>query len=243
LQRNWSAKSDKISDEHELSMSNYYILQPGSSNLLSARNLSYGNREIKKCQLNPDHSDINRRIGPLSIELQHNRRDEIIIWSWLESCVIHTKLLADFEQKGFKGYRILPASVRFKDGSVSNDYHEFIVTGWAGMAKPESGIQLLEECPGCSWKRYSPITNYSEVIDWSQWTGEDFFIVWPMPTYRFVTDKVAKWLQEHKVKTFSLEKLQERHRLIAELDFTVTRLSNHLPADLASRYGDPLGID
>lgn len=64
--------------------------------------------------------------------------------------------------------------VRFRDGSETKEYREFVVTGWAGIASPESGAQLVQSCTGYPYMEYSAITNYADVVDWSQWTGEDF---------------------------------------------------------------------
>jgi hypothetical protein len=151
--------------------------------------------------------------------------------------------LAGFEQQGFTGYQVKPATVRSRDGSESTEYREFIVTGWAGVASSESGVQADNSCPGCHWKHYSGIANPEKLIDWSQWTGDDFFIVWPMPLYKLVTGRVADWLQSHKVKSFWLRGLESPGPRIGERGFTPGRLSNYLPEDLAIKYGRPLGLE
>jgi len=55
-----------------------------------------------------------------------------MIRSWVEGLVILERVLEGFKQQEFTGYRIRLATVRLKDGQLSNDYREFIVTGWAG---------------------------------------------------------------------------------------------------------------
>ena len=114
------------------------------------------------------------------------------------------------------------------------------------MASPESGVRLLKSCPGCSRKEYGAITNYEKVIDWTQWTGEDFFIVYPMAAYKLCTERVAQWLLGHKVKSFHLEKgfaQRERDSILSKYGFLAGRLSSYLPEDLAIKYGKPLRLE
>ena len=165
---------------------------------------------------------------------------------WGAGVAVHERLLEKFAKEGFTGYRLKPALVRFRDGPTSDEYHEFVVTGWAGMASPESGIKLLESCPGCQWKKYSAITNFDKVLDWSQWTGEDFFIVWPMAGFSLCTEDVAKWLLAHKVKSCRLEEgfsIISRRPILARLGYTGGRLTDYFPDDLAIKYGKPLGLE
>ena len=136
--------------------------------------------------------------------------------------------------------------MRFRDGSKSTEYRELVVTGWAGIASPESGVQLEYSCTGCPYMKYSAIANYDNVVDWSQWTGEDFFIVWPMAAYKLVTERVAWWLLANNVKSVRLEGgFTERggQPILSTRGFTVGCLSDYLPEDLAIKYGRPLGLE
>ena len=92
------------------------------------------------------------RSTKLALEVSHNRRDTWIISTLFDNMVFHARLLEEFEKRGITGYRLKPATVRFRDGVVSDDYSELIVTGWAGIAPPESGIELTEACGGCGYK-------------------------------------------------------------------------------------------
>jgi hypothetical protein len=204
---------------------------------------SFGEREDLPCPVNPEHKS-SRRIAPLYLEMKHNRRDEKIIWGF--GCAIHDSILEGFAKEGFTGYRLEPATVRFRNGSISTEYHEFIVTGWAGIASPESGVRELESCPACLRRTYSPVTNFEKVIDWSQWTGEDFFIVWPMTGFKLCTERVAQWLLANQFKSIQLEKgflALERRRARRTHGFVGGRLSLNLPEDLAIKYGRPLGLE
>jgi hypothetical protein len=84
------------------------------------------------------------------------------------------------------------------------------------------------------------------VVDWSQWTGEDFFIVWPTAAYKLVTERVAQWFLARKVKSVRLEggfTEREGQPILSNLGFTVGRLSDYLPEDLAIKYGRAFGLE
>ena len=198
--------------------------------------------QVRPCPLTSDHLDGSRRVSELILTVKHNRRDEMIIW-WLSGCVVHERLLAQFEQQGFTGFRVRQATVRFRDGTMSREYRELIVTGWAGIARTESGVRVVESCSACHYKRYSGFTDVEQLIDWEQWTGEDFFMVWPLPLFILVTERVASWLLSHKVKSLTLAGLHDLDPGVVGFGFTVGRLSDFLPEDLALRYGKPLGLE
>jgi len=112
------------------------------------------------------HLDGGRRISELALAVKHNRRDELIVWPWIGLCIIHASLLDRFWESGFTGYWTRPATLRFRDGEVSREYRELDVTGWAGIARPESGVHVVKDCPACHWKKYSRLTGAEHLIDW-----------------------------------------------------------------------------
>jgi hypothetical protein len=195
------------------------------------------------CALHPEHLGESRRIGPLNLEVKHNRRDEMMIWTW--SVGVHERILEGFQREGFTGYRLKPAIVRFRDGLISNEYHELVVTGWAGTVSPESGMQLKETCTACRYRSFTAITDHSKMIDWSQWTGDDFFFVYPFLGRILCTERVAEWLRSNQVKSFRLEEgFAERARdpIISKLEMTAGKLSNVMPDDIARKYSKVLGL-
>ena len=85
----------------------------------------------------------------------------------------------------------------------------------------------------------------SQLIDEDQWTGEDFFIVWPMPGYIFVMQRVVEVFQAANVKSCRIRKLESglRGESFSGTDsFRTESLAVFLPVDLAIKYGKPLGI-
>jgi hypothetical protein len=102
--------------------------------------------------------------GPASNRLHATERCENYSKAWTDA-VIHSRLHEQFAKRGITGYRLRPATVRFRDGHVSQDYSELIVTGWAGVAPPESGIELTDACTGCGYKKYSALPNPEKTCD------------------------------------------------------------------------------
>jgi len=196
-------------------------------------------RQILRCQASSDHLAGRRRLRDLALQVRHNKRDELIIWPWISGCLIHDRLLAEFKRHELTGYRVRDARVRFRDGVVSRDYRELQVTGWGGVARPESGIRIVKCCQACRWKKYSRLIDSESLIDWNQWTGEDFFVVWPLPNYILVTERVAGLLLNLDAKSFELRSLEG----VGGDGFTVGRLSNFMPEDLAIKYGAPIGLE
>ncbi len=227
-------------------MVEYFRLDSPESFRLLATNQSSASEEVILCPVTEgrDQHRTIRRGGDLSLEVKHTRRNEQLIFSW-DGMVAHARLLEEFDRRGFTGYRRRPATVRFRDGDVSTDYSEVVVTGWAGVAPPESGIELIEACTGCGYKRYTGLKRPDDLIDWSQWTGDDFFIVWPLPKYTLITRRVADALTELKVKSYTIENLLTPSQPAFSMSFglSVGALSDYFPQDLANRYGRPLGLE
>src|SRR5947209_311907 len=118
------------------------------------------------CPVNPEHQSWSlraraSRISPqVTVEVRHNKRDDRIIWSFgHDHCIFHKQIVAEMESLGFTGCSSRPAKVRFRDGVLSDEYQLVRATGWGGIARPESGIQLIEDCPGCDNRRYSNLAD------------------------------------------------------------------------------------
>jgi hypothetical protein len=167
------------------------------------------NQEHRILRCSAGHLDVNRRVSDLAVEVKHNNRGEAIIWAWISGCLVHERLLEEFRRRELTGYRVRDASVRFRDRLVSAEYRELIVTGWAGVARPESGIRVVKSCRTCHWKKYSGLRDPEQLIDWSQWTAEDFFIVWPLPNFILITERVAELLLNLDAKSFDLRSLDQ----------------------------------
>jgi hypothetical protein len=208
----------------------------------AARQGSWLDVDRGTCPINPSHMPGRRRWNEIFVEVSHNKREETIIWT-IGDCLFHESLLAEFERKGFTGYRPLPAKVRFRDGSVSDQYREIIVTGWAGVAHPDSGFRLVEVCPVCRSQTYHHAGVVKQLVDWSQWTGDHFFRVWPLAKLVFVTDEVAEFLKQSAPRSFELYPAEKTPKLRWLGQIVVDPLSGHFPKDLAIKYGRLLGLE
>jgi hypothetical protein len=230
--------------ENMESMPFFQFEGPYGSGLMFDPEKKYSQLRHDPCPIGRKHKSRTYRAGELHYHLNHNRRDEHILWGL--DVAIHASVLERFESEGFTGFRTKPAKVTFLDSITSDEYREFIVTGWAGEVRAESGMRLLDSCPGCLWKNYGPIHDFARVIDWDQWTKEDFFIVWPLTGHRLCTERAAKWLEISGIRSFCLGRgfeLLEKKR--DRLNFGIPRgpLSTYLPEDLAIKYGRPLGLE
>src|SRR5439155_13113173 len=91
-----------------------------------------------------------------------------------------------------------PVTARFRKKCPERPpkLRELVIVGWAGVAPPESGIRVIETCSSCGLLHYSCFDNSLRLINESQWDGTDFFMVWPLPRFIFVTDRVKKTIEE-----------------------------------------------
>jgi hypothetical protein len=143
------------------------------------------------CPADPGHRGAGQRRSNLSLVLpSQNFKD--IIWTWMSECLLQDHVLELFNKQKFTGFETRPAHAKIPKGSQSVRLHELVITGWGGMAPPSSGIRLIEECKPCGYQVYSIYSNPSLIFDQSKWDGSDFFMVWPLPRYIFVTDRVRQ---------------------------------------------------
>jgi len=229
-------------------MVEYFHLQSRSSRRLTATNTVDDDYEVTLCPITSGWNQHRscRRIHDLAFEVSHRKRDEQIIWSF-EGPVFHNLLLDELQNRGFTGFRRRPATVRFRDGFLSSDYSELIVAGWGGLAPLASGIHLLEECPACGYRKYSGLEEAANLVDWSQWSGDDFFIVWPLPRYIMITKRAADTLASLGVRTYDLHPPSDLEKRAQEFafchEYSVGRVSQFMPQDIALKYGQPLGLE
>jgi hypothetical protein len=204
-----------------------------------------------QCTVNPEeHAPMTRRSlenlwgARIDAQVSHDKRDEPVIWTTpFPRCLVHDRFAAELRSLCFKGLRFGPATVRFRNGFVSDEYKRLVVTGWAGIAHPESGVRLLKCCSGCAVREYSPLTKPSRIVDVEQWQGDDFFLVWPLLDYVFVTGRAAECFQSVRVRGCSVRALKltaTKEEIFGWGDgFTVTGLAGALPKILAAKYRRP----
>ncbi|MEP0766966.1 MAG: hypothetical protein HRF45_10560 [Fimbriimonadia bacterium] len=165
---------------------------------------------------------------------------------------------------GFTGYEVreVPA-VRFKVRAKERDWcddnpglrpedaesaaipklWEFVVTGWGGVAPEQSGIRLVERCPGCGSRKYTAEQDATKLVDWSQWDGSDFFRVYPLTAYLWVTEQAARVLRKRKLRGVRLMPPAHLNGRPSTPDYcSGERLKYWMPDEKARAIGIPLGI-
>jgi hypothetical protein len=177
--------------------SRFWFLDPPRPQGLAeeARDTDYG--QIV-CPADADHRRAGKRIGALSV-IVHPLRVGDFTFSWMSDILVSQRVLDLFEKyhvSGFKAERVKTSYPKTIKGRPP-DLFELVVTGWGGFAAPAAGVKLAESCPGCGYKEYT-IAEPSRLIDAAAWDGSDLFIVWPLPGYRFVSDRLADIIRQEK---------------------------------------------
>lgn len=195
------------------------------------------------CPLHDGHRAGGKRLTDLSVALP-GRTVQDFVWTWYSECLVRDRVLKLFELSGFTGYDVKPARAKYKRASEGQPpvLRELIVTGWAGMASPESGIRLVERCEGCGHTVYSGSNNSGALIDVTQWDGSDFFIVWPLPAFIFVTDRVAQVIRDNRLTGAVLTQPNDLDLSGGLLrSFSPGQLSDSMPEERARQLGASLG--
>jgi hypothetical protein len=194
------------------------------------------------CPANEYHTRGGRRLGELRATINPaGIRD--FTWSWSHDILVSERILDVFLKHRVTGYEIQPAELSYSERSRGKPpvMYELIVTGWAGMASSAAGLTLANSCPACNHRNYA-IAEPSRLIDPASWDGSDLFIVWPLPLFRFVSDRLANILRDERIAGAKLVPAPEISFKRGNLA-TPGRLLNWMPASRAHALGDKLGIN
>jgi hypothetical protein len=221
----------------------WHLAHPDST----ARNAEWVHGEMETeqviCPVNEGHRRGGKRLTDLSIALR-GAGVEDFVWTWHSECLVQDHVLDLFRTNGFTGFDAKPVKAKFKRATEHEPPRlwELIITGWAGMASAESGIKLTDQCHACGDLDYSPCTNAERLIDVSQWDGSDFFMVWPLPKFIFVTDRVARVIRDSRFKGAVLRRARDIE-FSQDYGFSPGRLSYWMPQERARELGGAFGID
>lgn len=197
--------------------------------------------ETIHCPVDPGHQRAGRRMPNLSVALPGSDADDFV-WTWKSECLIQDRVLRLFRERRVTGFEVKPVSARFvRSKKTPPVLWELVVTGWAGMASPESGVMLNKEksCSVCGHLTYTGLTDNSKLIKPEQWDGSDMFLVWPLPKFVFITDRLCQLIETHSLTGCRFVKPNEFN----EMDgFSPGRLSYSMPETRARELGEPLGI-
>jgi hypothetical protein len=224
-------------------MEAWWCLRPNSeaSHRLEWDTKTGARNEKIVCAKNLSHKFSGKRLGRLNLVLKDEHVYDFM-WARSSECVVTGDVLEILRSKGFTGFDVMPAEIRYsRESSQICQLWELVITGLAGMAPSVSGIRLLERCEDCGRQVYSGFTNPEGLVDSEHWDGSDFFLVWPLP-HVFVTSRAAELI---RTCAFSGVDVIEISKLImSPLIKTITPLAlrYRLREDLARKLGIPLGI-
>jgi hypothetical protein len=195
------------------------------------------------CPVCEGHQRAGRRLTNLSVILPSGPIGDFV-WTWYGELLVQDRALDVLRANGLAGFEVKTANARFQ-GSTDQPppLWEIVVTGWAGMADPASGIRLDKQksCDACGELLYTGLVRPDLLIDNSKWDGSDFFMVWPLPKFVFVTDRVVRTLREHNLTGVRSLKASE---VEPPADgFGPGRLSYWMSEARAKVLGRPFGID
>ena len=156
------------------------------------------------CLADPGHQRAGKRLGSLSVILDPlGVRD--FTWTWFSDILISPKVLDLFKKYRVTGFEAARAKTAYPKGINARppDLFELVVTGWGGWAAPAAGVSLARSCPTCGDKNYV-IAEPGRLIDPAAWDGSDLFIVWPLPGYKFASNRLASILRKEKISGVQL---------------------------------------
>jgi hypothetical protein len=194
-------------------------------------------RDSVICLLDPGHQRGGRRLTPLSIEFKERNMTEDVLWSAYSECLIKHDVVRMFSELKLTGFSTRSAEVIAKGKKSALAYEEFVLTGWAGVAKPASGVHVTYRCDVCGHTEYSGVTDWSNLVDWAQWDGSDFFMVWPLPRFIFVIGSAVEKLEALRLSGATFSSVDELPRQDDSL--TPGHISYWLSIDTLKRYDIP----
>jgi hypothetical protein len=189
--------------------------------------------DVSECPISLLHRGVGGRSTPLKIVIRTKRVDDII-WTVYSECILQNHVFEVFLKEGLTGFTVRPVPWRSDRKDLVppiGPLRELVVTGWGGFARKDSGITLKKRYRCCGRLIYKDVTRSCEVVDPEQWDGTDFFIVWPLPKYIFISERVKDVLAKYKLKGFEIQPPNKRPLGLGTL--SPGRLSDYFPLERA----------
>jgi hypothetical protein len=192
------------------------------------------------CPAYDGHRRGGKRLGDLSV-IVHPRGAKDFTWTWLNDLLVLPRVIELFDKYRVTGFEAKRAKVSYPKSIKASppDMFELVVTGWGGFAAPAAGVTLVKWCPACEHKNYA-IAEPSRLIDPAAWDGSDLFIVWPLPGYRFASDRLAGILRQERVTGIDLlpaPKLPTKRGAHVGPGTLTTSMPEHRARELDQRFG------
>lgn len=174
-----------------------------------SKGITQGKYQQVRCPVNPGHIFGRKRFGELWVELPSRSLSDFE-WTWTSDLFISSHALQVLKESNVTGFETRPlmkSTYRRQSRGEPPPLFELAVTGWGGIG-PSAGVEMIEFCPGCRHSEYR-IAEPGKLVDPSAWDGSDFFIVWPLPLYRFVSDRLAQIIRRNRLSGAKLIPLGE----------------------------------
>ena len=184
------------------------------------------------CPVDPDHMrGRSPKLGELSVELPLRPLSDFE-WTWTSDMFISERALRVLRENKVTGFETRAVTATYPDGITAKPpmLHRLVVTGWGGMAAA-AGITVADFCASCGHKAYR-IANPSRLIDPLMWDGGDLFIVWPLPLYRFASNRLADIIRRNYLSGVDLV-LASQISMKPGACAAPRSLTRHMPEDRA----------
>lgn len=137
-------------------------------------------------------------------------------WTVYHDILIEKDILEALQSAKFTGVKFRSVELyTTTDTPIGRRVFELQVAGWGGMAPPESGIRVIKECSHCKRRIYSGYSNADRIFSPEAWDGSDFFLIWPIPRYTFVTKRVADFITKAEYSGLRIKSLDKLPKSIA----------------------------
>jgi hypothetical protein len=194
------------------------------------------------CPTHEHHRGAERGIGNLAIRIPPSGVKDFT-WSWMSDILVSRRVLDLFVKHHVTGFETRPADVLFPKSAKGEppELFDLVVTGWGGLAASAAGVKVVEYCPDCGHKIFT-VAEPSRLIDPTAWDGSDLFIVWPLPGYRFASDRLTSILRQEKVSGL---KLIPSYEIPTKKGARLNPgpLAMHMPEARARELSERFGID
>lgn len=154
------------------------------------------------CAADPGHRRQSQRLETVTISTWPL---DDFVWTWESDLLISERVLRLFRHHRVTGFETKPVKVAWPRPRTEPPprLFELVVTGWGGMASPQAGLRIVKYCPSCRHRVYS-VSEPSRIVDPTTLDDSDFFMVWPLPRFRFVSDRLARIIRESRFSGVAL---------------------------------------
>ena len=176
---------------------------------------SFMKMKTSLCSKNPEHAARSRWprllkvIGPVRPKTDFE-------WTVYRDLLVSREIADAFLAEGFSGMKARPVEYySTTETPFGRDSCELYATGWGGVAPPESGIHVVEECSACDHKVFAGYSSPEKVFNIDGWDGSDVFITWPLPRYIMVTARVHDFILGREYSGVTVRPLAELPEVVA----------------------------